>query len=168
METKHAVVRTDKLAGTDNRAYLVSVRYQPEGEMTALDNGCVVKLGALEDGSREVFKGEALAGSEALNEVALIASPEIMKDERKNLDEFTNEKGQIARGYLLTKGAMFSVTKEAFAAGGEEEPAVADKIELAAGNQMKVNRSEVAGTQIGVIDAVENVGRYTYYVIRVV
>lgn len=166
MENKHAVVRTDKLAGTDNRAYLVSVRYQPSETMTAIDNGHVVKLDGLEEGSREVFKGVDVTGSEALNEVVLVASPEIMKDHRKNLDEFENEANDIARGYVLTKGAMFSVTKEALA--GEAEPAVDDKIELAAGTKMKATRSEVSGTQIGVIDAVETVGRYTYYVIRVV
>lgn len=53
----YAVVRTDKLTGTDDRARLVSVRYQPvdsesnENVAAEIENGCFVLLGDLEDGS---------------------------------------------------------------------------------------------------------------------
>ena len=51
----HGVVRTDKLAGTDNRAGIISVRYQPSSTETAIDNGNVVEIAGLETGSREVY-----------------------------------------------------------------------------------------------------------------
>ena len=85
----YAVVRTDKLTGTDDRARLVSVRYQPvdstsnENVATEIENGNFVLLAGLEDGAREIYVGVEPTASSALTEVVLIASPEVMYDERK-------------------------------------------------------------------------------------
>ena len=65
----NAVVRTDKMFATDNRAGLVSVRYQPGDTMTAIDNGNVVKIGALEEGSREVYKGVTPDADDAIKDI---------------------------------------------------------------------------------------------------
>ena len=160
----NAVVRTDKMFATDNRAGLVSVRYQPSVTMTAIDNGNVVKIGALEEGSREVYKGVTPAANDAIKDIVLIASPEVMYDERKrNLDEFQNAEGAIARGYHLHTNDIFSVTKEALTG---DEPAVGKVVELAAGTKLNVTAS-AAGTVVGTIIDINVVGRYTYYVIQV-
>lgn len=160
----NAVVRTDKMFATDNRAGLVSVRYQPGDTMTAIDNGNVVKIGALEEGSREVYKGVTPAANDAIKDIVLIASPEVMYDERKrNLDEFQNAEGAIARGYHLHTNDIFSVTKEALIG---DEPAVGKVVELAAGTKLNVVAS-ATGTLVGTIIDINVVGRYTYYVIQV-
>ena len=160
----NAVVRTDKMFATDNRAGLVYVRNQPGDTMTAIDNGNVVKIGALEEGSREVYKGVTPAAEDAIKDIVLIASPEVMYDERKhNLDEFQNAEGVIARGYHLHTNDIFSVTKEALTG---DEPAVGKVVELAAGTKLNVAAS-ATGTLVGTIIDINVVGRYTYYVIQV-
>jgi hypothetical protein len=152
---------------TDNRAGLVSVRYQPSSTNTAIDNGCVVLLNGLETGSREVHKGVTPAANSNLNDIVLIASPEVMYDERlRNLDDYYNEAGKIARGYRLKGGDMFGVTKDVLA--GKDTPAVGDYVELKADVKLNVVASPTASTTlVGNIYAIENVGRYTYYVIKV-
>lgn len=161
----HAVVRTDLLAGTDVRSELVSVRYQPSATMTAIDNGNIVALGDLETGSRTVFKGATPAANTPLNDVVLICSPEVMYDERlRNLDEFFNAAGEIARGYRLHSNDIFSATADAF----DTTPAVGKVIELQAGTKMKVVTTATAGsTVIGKVIDKNVVGRYTYYVVEV-
>lgn len=162
-----AVVRTDKMFATDNRAGLVSVRYQPADVITDIDNGNVVKLAGLEEGSREVFKGETPAANDAIENIVLVASPEVMYDERlRNLDDFTNAKGSIARGYHLHVNDIFSVTKDALV--GVSAPAVGNVVELANGTKLNVAESATDGaTVIGKIVDINVVGRYTYYAIQV-
>ena len=160
----NAVVRTDKMFATDNRAGLVSVRYQPSNTMTAIDNGNVVKIDALEEGSREIYKGITPAANDKITDIVLIASPEVMYDEHKhNLDEFKNEAGAIARGYRLHTGDIFGVTKEALSG----TPAVGKTVELADDTKLKVSATSATGTVVGTIIGEDVVGRYTYYVIQV-
>lgn len=169
MANLHAVVRTDKLTGTDDRARLVSVRYQSESEnkttMLAIENGNFLLLGDLEDGSREVYKGSAPAANSKLSAVVLVASPEVMYDERlRGLDKFINEAGTIARGYRLHTNDIFSVTAEAL----DGTPALGKIVELQAGTKAKVVTSATNGsTTIGKIIDVNVVGKYTYYAIEV-
>lgn len=163
------VVRTDRLMGTDVRSMLESVKYMGAGSTaTAIDNGNVVKLdGSLMTGEREIKKGVTPAANDVLDAIVLIASPEVMYDERKrNLDEFQNEAGKICRGYHLHSGDIFSVTKDAL--DGAAAPKVGDAVELKAGTKLNVAASATSGsTAVGKIIAVDVVGRYTYYVIQV-
>ena len=177
----HGVVRTDNLWGTDVRAGLVSIKYivttgsgtteSPYVHTeTEIDNGNVLKVGALMEGEREIFEGSAPAANDALSEIVLVASPEVMYDERKrNLDEFYNEAGKAARGYRLHKGDIFSVTKDAL--DGAEEPAVGDIVELKAGTKLNVAAAGTGATSgstvVGKIIAKDVVGRYTYFAILV-
>ena len=169
----YAVVRTDKLMGTDVRSMLETVKYMGSGsDETAIENGCVVKLdGTLladSDGStiREIKKAVTPAASAKLDEIVLVATPEVMYDERKkNLDEFINEAGKLARGYHLHSGDIFSVTAEAFA---NADPAVDQVVELKADVKLNNVASATSGsTVIGKIIAVDVTKRYTYYVIQV-
>jgi hypothetical protein len=165
----YAVVRTDNMFGTDVRAGLVSIKYMGANGTTptAIQNGNVLKVGALMSGEREIFVGAAPAANDDLKDIVLVATPEVMYDERKrNLDEFINEAGRACRGYRLHKGDIFSVTKDAL--DGVAAPAVGNVVELKAGTKLNVAASATSGsTQVGKIIAVDVVGRYTYYVILV-
>lgn len=167
----YAVVRTDKLTGTDDRARLVSVRYQPVDSTSnanvaaEIENGNFVLLGDLEDGSREIYIGTDPEADSALSEVVLVASPEVMYDERlKALDQFINVAGKAARGYRLHTNDIFSVTADAL----DGTPAKGKVVELQDGTKAKVVTSATSGsTVIGKIIDVNVVGRYTYYAIEV-
>ena len=168
---EHAVIRTDKMFGTDNRVGIYSVLFGEQGdsdfEYADIDNGNVVKLGPLKDGERELYFATTPAANDDLKDVVIIASPELLYDERKHgLDAFYNKAGVPARAYTFEDHQIFSVTKEAL--DGKEEPEKGDVVELKAGTKMNVATLATLGsTVIGHIADVETVGRYTYYVIEV-
>lgn len=165
----YGIVRTDNMYGTDVRTGLVSIQYMgADGATpTAIENGNVLKVGALKAGEREVYVGGAVAASDKVSDIVLIASPEVMYDERKrNFDEFINEAGKNCRGYRLHSGDIFSVTKDAL--DGATTPAVGNIVELKAGTKLNVATTATTGsTVVGKIIAVDVVGRYTYYAIKV-
>ena len=172
----YAVVRTDKLMGTDVRSMLESVLFLgSDGQTpTAIENGNVLKVGALNaiDATKGVYEREVKVGAvpaanSKLDEIVLVATPEVMYDERKrSMTEFINEAGRVVRGYHLHSGDIFSVTKEAL--DGAATPAIGNAVELKAGTKLNVAASATSGsTQIGKILAIDVVGRLTYYVIQV-
>lgn len=170
----YCVVRTDKLMGTDVRSMLESVMFlgADGATPTAIENGNVLKVGALVGDStngyeREIKVGSAPEVDSTLDEIVLVASPEVMYDERlHNLDEFRNEAGRVCRGYHLHSGDIFSVTKDGL--DGVEEPAIGDVVELQAGTKLNVASSATSGsTVVGSIIAIDVVGRHTYFVIQV-
>ena len=175
----YPVVRTDKMSGTDARIDLYSVRYVVETENattssvdkvpTEIVNGAVVKLGELEvvgtATKREVYEVTDVAADTPLTEVVLIAAPEVTYDERlRNLDDFINEAGTAARAYALHIGAHFGLTENAF----DGTPKKGMIVELKAGHKLAVVNSLTSGsTKVGVIEAVEPAGKYTYFVVKV-
>lgn len=168
MANKHAVIRTDRLYGTDVAAALVSLRFvDGNNQGAAIDNGNVVKLMGLMDGERELYKAVAPAANTDLKDVVLVASPEVLYDERKkNLDEFVNEANVNARGYRLHAGDMFGVTVEGLSAAAEIKKG--DIVELQADTKLKVVKTATSGsTPVGVIADINKAGRYTYYVVEV-
>jgi len=171
---KHGVVRTDNMAGTDVRADLVSIEYLGANGQTetAIDNGCVLKVGPLKGDAtngyeREIYVGSAPAANTNRDEVVLVCSPEVMYDERlRSLADFYNEAGQPCRGYRFHRGGIFSVTKEVL--DGVATPAIGNIVELKAGIKMNVVASATSGsTVIGEIIAIDVVGPHTYYVVRI-
>lgn len=158
----YAIVRTDLMSGTKQPADLVSIKYQVESVDTAIENGNVALVGALGTGEREVYLASAPAADSALEDVVLVATPELNYDERlKNLNQFRNEAGEIARGYRLRSGNVFSVTAEALTA---TTPAVGNIVELQADTKLKVVSSLTSGsTKVGTVIAIEG----DYIVIRV-
>jgi hypothetical protein len=170
----YGVVRTDKLMGTDVRSMLESVKYMGSGSTeTAIDNGNVVKFDAtLMTGEREIKKGVTPAATDALDSIVLIATPEVMYDERKrNLDEFRNDAGKICRGYHLHSGDIFSVTADAVAFNTNEstDGKVGSVVELKADIKLNIKTGSATSgsTVVGSVIAIDVVGRYTYYVIQV-
>ena len=143
----YAVVRTDNMEGTSLGKYTASIKVAE-----AMENGSIVVLGGLVEGERELRTYTAPTGSERLGKLALVASPEVVKEKKHNaLADFTNEKDSIARVYILVSGDMFSLTKEGFAEG-------------AAGKKLNVVKTATSGkTNICTILAVEG----SYYVVAV-
>lgn len=163
----YTVIRTDLMSGTKQPADLVSVRvYNAAGtETIAVENGAIVELSALEDGEREVWIGKlATASTTDLSKCVVIATPEVFYDERKkNLDEFVNEAGTIARGYRLNQNDIFSITKEGFVSA--TAPDAVGVVKLGAGG--KLEPSTGSGHALGNLIAIEETTRYKYYVLQV-
>ena len=170
MAEKYSVVRTDNMMGTQVGSYLDSVRfYDGNDDEAAIENGNVVKVGALLAGEREVHKATAPAVSTALKEIGLVATPEVLYDEReRGLDKFINPAGAVARIYYLHSGDEFGVTAKGLNIASGYTVKVGDAVELMAGTKLKVVATATSGsTQVGKIIAIEKAGRYTYYVVRV-
>jgi len=162
----HAIVRTDKLLATVNPAGLVSVRYQPDGVMTDIDNGNLLMIDVLEGGTdREIFVGLTPTSTASLCDIVLVSSPEVIYDgSKRNLSDFYNRAGAIARGYHIHDNDIFSVTREALEG---DEPAVGCYVELADSTKFNVVVSPTGATLIGKIININTVDKVTYYVVRV-
>lgn len=165
----HGVFRSDLMSGTDVAAELVSVKYMGNdgNTPTDIDNGCVVALDGLMEGEREIWKAVTPKADIPISDIAIIGTPEVLYDERKkNLDDFYNEKNKPARGYLPHTRNIFSVTADVLNAAGT--PEVNDLVEIMEGVKLNVVKEATSdATQLGKIIAIETVGRYTYYVIKI-
>jgi hypothetical protein len=167
----HGVVRTDLMHGTDNRADLVSLwPVTAAFERTGVDNGMVVAVGGFVPGEREIRYGLPANPTDPVSTLALVATPEVMYDERdRNLSDFTNtDDGRPALGYRLRPGDVFSITDAVLA--NAATAAVGNPVYVTAGGPvLEVGASLPGNTvQVGVLDAIEQAGRYKFYVIRVV
>lgn len=155
----YACVRTDNMSGTVEGKNLVSLKYNGE-----IENGSVVAVGDYVDGEREVRNATAPAKDAKVRDLALIATPEVIKDKTyHSIANFINEEGSICRGYRLTSGDIFSVTKEAFVSGAN--PAKGNIVELV-DNDVKFNAVSSATdstTAVGKIVLIED----EWYVIEV-
>lgn len=162
----YGVVRTDLMHGTYNAADLVSVRYSPSATDTAIENGNVVLLGALDTSNREVYVGATPAANSSLSLIALIATPEVLADERlQALSDFRNEAGEVARGYRLRSGDVFGVTAAAITPISGTAPAIGQVVELAAATKLKLVTSLTSqSTQVGTVIQIDG----DYIVIRVI
>lgn len=167
--SNYAVIRTDLMTGTNVAADLVSFLYMDaEGNPAAIENGNVVKLEGLADpNNRELWKAVDCAADTAMSDVVIVAGVELLYDERKkNLSDYINVAGKAVRGYIPHSRDIFSVTIEALNAAAT--PEVGNVVELMAGTKMNVAAAATEGaTQVGKIIAIEQAGRYTYYVIQV-
>lgn len=158
----YCVFRSDLMSGTNVAADLVSCRvYDGEGKPIAVENGTIVELQGYEDGQREVFKAVLATSASKLSDCVVIGTPEVFYDERQmNLDEYINEANEICRGYVLRSRNMFSITKDGFV----DAAVPAKDAEVGIGANGKI---DAAGTGFGTVMAIEVVGRYTYYVLKI-
>lgn len=162
MANKYTVIRTDNLSGTDQRADLLSVRvYDADDKPIAVENGVIVKVGALEAGEREIYKATLATADDNIDECAILAGVEVMYDDRaRNLSDYINEAGKAVRAYIPRNRNFFAVTKEGFVGGNV--PAEEGKVGIGADGKI-----DASGTGLGVCKAIEIAGRYTYYVIQI-
>lgn len=169
----YAIVRTDNMTGTVDGSKLVTVRFHNGTEFADIQNGSIVKLDSLIEGEREVWKAVAPTVNEQLGKLVLVASPELMYDERNhNLDEFTNEAGTNARGYIICSSNAFSITKEAFTYNTEtKEYEVPDmktnKFIEVDGTTAYKRASEATNARLELID-IEIIDSKTFYVLRAI
>lgn len=165
----YAIVRTDLLTGTDDRAHLTHLKYVKGGELTEIENGSVVALKNLytEEGvvmDREVWEACDIEANTPLHDIVLVASVELNDDNSDiDLGEYINVAGHICRGYHLHSGNMYSVTAEALTGS----PAVGSLVVAAAGTKLAVTADAGSATKVGTIVAEEVVGKDTYWVIKV-
>src|SRR5690625_1742253 len=101
----HAIVRLDKLQAV-YAGNLESVDIEKD-----LDNGSHVVVGGLAGMGGEVVVGSAPADVEN-EEVLLVATPELMYDERLDLEDFYNPVGVPARAYHYTIGDIVTITDD--------------------------------------------------------
>ena len=170
MAEKYSVVRTDNMMGTNVGTYLDSVRfYDSNNKEAEIENGNVVAVGDLLKDERELHKAVAPTAATELKKIGLVATPEVLYDERKRgLDQFVNRAGANVRVYYLHSGDEFGVTAEGLNIASGYTVKVNDVVELMAGTKLNVVASATNGsTQVGKIIAIEKAGRYTYYVVRV-
>jgi len=103
---------------------------------TGVQNGNVVKIDSLVSGERNVYTYATPEANTPLTSVAILTTPELMSDERKkNLNEFINEVGTVARGFMFEKGDVFSVTVDGLTG---TDIAAGDIVELDASTKLKV------------------------------
>ena len=167
--TKYCVVRTDKPSGEAQMADMLSLRfYGSDGKVAEVENGVIAELQGLEtidasSNQHEIYKAVAATSSSNMNDCAIICSPELMYDERKKmLDEFINEAGKICRAYRPHSGDIFSVTIDALDA---TDVAVGNAVSVGEGVKLAVGAT--ADNPFGTVIAIDQVGKYTYYVIQV-
>lgn len=161
--TKHTVIRTDLMHGTDQPADLLSVRVYASvgGAAKEVDNGFIAEIpGSLVSDEREIFAAIPPKATTTLNKAAIIAGVEVMYDERlKNLYEYTNEAKKTTRAYRLHNGDIFSITAEGFT--DTTLPAAGDTVGVNTDGKLK--KSGKLGTCI----EVQDIGGTKYYAIRV-
>lgn len=175
---KHAVVRTDKMLGTQGFPQIASFKFfatvNSKEAPAEIENGNVVDIsaGLLTDGAdvptiinREEYKAVAPTASTKLKDVLLVANPELDRTVKYNaLDEYINKADMPVRGYHLHENDIFSVTDEAL----DGTAAVGKLVELQAGTKLKVVASATSGsTTIGKIIQIETVGSKKFNVIKV-
>lgn len=166
---KHGVIRTDLMSGTNVYADMLSVRYvDAQGTPAEIDNGCVVALDGLMDGEREIWKAVDMQADSEMEKLAIIATPEVLYDERyQNLEDFVNPAGAAVRGYIPRSRNIFSVTAECLDIAEGVVPAAGYIVEVKAGHKLSCVAAATSAPKFGEIIAVEQSGRYTFYVIQV-
>lgn len=162
---KHAVVRTDEMAGTINTTFLKSAKFYANDAEAEIDNGNLVVV--TEKLDREVFKATAPTSTSVRGDIYVVAGVEMFYDDTVThyLTEWVNEAGKAVRLYQLTGNGTFSVTEEAF----DGTPVVGQYADFAADStKIKVSAAKSDKT-IGKITHTETTGygdgKYTYYMI---
>lgn len=153
----HGIVRTDELSGTWRGTDLVHFIYLPNDVAADIDNGNVVLLGKRVSGDRDTYDAETPARNSALKDIALVANPEIMEDERLNrLSDYYNKAGRRTRGYRVNDKGFFSVTAACVTPIEGTAPAEDQVVELQASTKLKLTSSLTSGsTQVGTVWAIE-------------
>lgn len=153
----NAIIRLDNVQATHDGSLLKSVKLTDK-----LQNGSVVAIEGLVAGEREIHKTSKPEATTTY--YGILCTPELMYDEKKQMNEFINDTDKPARAFIPQKGDIFSATVEAFSA----TPTVGQVVELAASNNLTVADTATSGsTQIGQIIEVDVVGSKTFYVVEV-
>ena len=112
----YKVVRTDRLTGTHNPAYLRSAKFFDESDKPAkVENGTLVVIGDLIDEERELYKvTKADENTPKDAKIGLVAGVEIEYDEKgyHGLETYANEEDKPIRVYILNSNDMYGVSDD--------------------------------------------------------
>lgn len=168
----YCVVRTDAMSGTTDATCLEHGRfYNAEGVQSEIQNGSIVQVGALETGERESHKYTDVTANATINDVVLIAAPELIYDtyRHKGVQDFINGAGDIIRGYHLHQWDEFAVTAPGFDPTTLSNAKVGAYVSVAAGKHILSASAAKpqSGLVIGTIEDIEIKNYMTFYTIRV-
>ena len=162
---KHAVIRTDLMAGTEDYGQLKSVKFYKSESPAAIDNGNLVVLDSLAKGEREIYKAVAPTSTSKPTQLYITAGVVLFYDQSvaQYEDEWENAADTAIRAYKLCDGDVFSVTVDAFTS----EPTVGNFVEFSDDNTKMTGNSSATAKSFGKVIAKEIAGRYTYWVVAV-
>lgn len=107
---KMNIVWRDKVLSSYNGNIESVLIHNAEGtEEVSVPNGVFVTLEGLAGIGREVKK--AVLAEDATEDVLLVASPEVMYEAGKDIGDFVNEAGKVARAFRLADGDVISLTE---------------------------------------------------------
>lgn len=114
----NAIFVCENMQSTKLPSLLKTARYQVVGVDTAINNGCVVALGAKAANQREVYIAGATAA--ATDPVHIVDNPEIIysQETTSGLNDYTNAAGQLLRVRKPQVGDHFAVSALAITAIG--------------------------------------------------
>lgn len=135
-----SIVWRDKVSSSYNGNIESVVVHDADGEVEA-PNGVFVTLDGLMEGKGREVKKATLAEDPEVD-VLLVATPEVLYEAGKEIDDFVNEAGAVARAFRLTDGDVISMTEDLLAE--DAEPAVGDIFVVGAGGKL-VEDTESAG-----------------------
>lgn len=111
-------------------------------------NGLFVTLQGPLEGHREV-KEAKLTTADA-TDALLIASPEVFYENGKEIDDFMNEEGGVARAFRLADGDTFTLTEDLLPEGDASGISVGDDYYLDAGGKLTANAEDATGIKFRV------------------
>ena len=117
MSKKVNIVWRDKVLSSYNGNIESVLIQDADGANIEVPNGVFVTLGDLAGMGREV-KVATLGADEG--EALLVASPEVLYESGKELEDFVNEAGKVARAFRLADGDVITLTEDLI----KGEPAV--------------------------------------------
>jgi hypothetical protein len=109
----NAIFVSENMASTKLSSLLKTARYQVAGLNTAINNGCVVVLGAKDPNQREVYIAGATAA--ATDPVYIVDTPELIysQETTSGLNDYTNAAGQLLRTRKPMVGDHFAISARA-------------------------------------------------------
>lgn len=132
----YGIFIAENMASTKVGSLLRSVK-----QSTDIENGAVVKLGALVSGEADLYEAEAVAA--VTDRIAIVDGVELDADEStiKGLDDFINEKEKPFRVRIPMVGDRFSVSASAITGA----TTIGQFVEVpATGNKLKASATQTA------------------------
>lgn len=150
-----AVVRKDKvLSSYDGNLESVKVYDNAGTNQVQTTNGVFVVVEGLLPGEREVKKARLGSTADFDKDLCLIASPEVMADERLyRLADFYIPAGKVARAYRLNNGDIISLTVDLLA----DTVAVGDKLIIKSNGKLGKDATNLPNAKI-VFEVIEDCG----------
>ena len=124
----NAIFVCENMQSTKLPSLLKTARYQVAGADAAINNGCVVVLGAKAANQREVYLAGATTA--ATDVVHIVDTPELIysQETTQGLNNYTNAAGQLLRVRKPQVGDHFAVSGRAITALNGVAPVVGNSI----------------------------------------